>query len=390
MRTLATGSPTSVRLCPPYLGVGKAAQRWVGSANPAYTPHMTKRFLTFAAASVFLLAGSQSASFAQDSLAEESGQGKHAIVLVSGTAATTPFTTPSQACGSGFSAGNTWAYLRDYLVDRGYPVYTAPASVGGSKVVETKDAYAGPFGDCPEQLPASMTINAVGSVDRSGASLSRFIKYLNTEYGVTRVDVVGHSLGGVIGRAGIREVRLNELPVTVTSYTTIGSPWDGTQIASLDSQDPLKGCDGAAICEGFVSDLLRVPGIAMLIATLNPEDEPIWNQSQVGVLDGIPVTLIAGTYFTKKDGSAKRWPNDGVIERTSALATKTPNSVIPHRTCFAFPMTHSLFISQAIDLPDSKALTWNPRVGATIAQAIDNAPTALLGPNRQGCPKARR
>lgn len=128
----------------------------------------------------------------------------------------------------------------------------------------------------------------------------------------------------------------------------------------------------------------------MLIATLNPEDEPIWNQGQEGVLDGIPVTLIAGTYFTKKGGSAQRWPNDGVIERTSALATKTPNSVIPHRTCFAFPLTHSLFISQAIDLPDSKALTWNPRVGATIAQAVDNAPTALSGPNRQGCPKARR
>lgn len=358
--------------------------------NAAYTLYMTKRFVALAAASVFLLAGAQSPSFAQDSPTQDSNAGKRAIVLVSGTAATTPFTTPSQACGSGFSAGNTWAYLRDYLVDRGYPVYTAPASVGGSKVVETQDAYAGPFGDCPEQLPASMTVNAIGSVDQSGANLSRFIKHLNTEYGVTRVDVVGHSLGGVIGRAGIREVRLNEVPVTVTSYTTIGSPWDGTQIASLDSQNPLKGCDGQAICEGFVGDLLRVPGIEMLIANLNPENEPIWNQRQVGVLDGIPVTLIAGTYFTKKGGNPKRWPNDGVIERTSALATKTPNSIIPHRTCFAFPLTHSLFISRAIGIPDSKALTWSPRVGARIAQAFDNAPAALLGPNRQGCPKARR
>ena len=313
---------------------------------------------------------------------------KRAVVLVSGTAATTPFTTPSQACTTGYSAGNTWAYLRDYLVDRGLQVYTAPSSIGGVPVTETKDAYAGPFGNCPGQLPASMTINAIGAVDQGGANLARFIKYLNTEFGVNSVDLVGHSLGGLFGRSGIREVLLNETPVTVRSYNTLGSPWDGTQIANLtDLKKPLAGCDSEPICEGFVSQLLSVPGIGILISTLSPKNEPVWNQSQIGVLDGIPVTMIAGTYFTKKGGSPKRWPNDGVIERRSALGYATSNAVVPLRRCMSFPLTHSIFVSKALGIADNKALTWNPRVGAALTNAINSA---LSQPNRQGCPSAAK
>lgn len=343
---------------------------------------MSRALLATALSALLALGGSAAAH-----AADTPQPAKRAVVLVSGTAATTPFTTPTQACSTGYSAGNTWAFLRDYLVQRGYQVYTAPASIGGVKVTETKDPYAGPFSGCPAQLPSTMTINGIGAVDQSGANLARFIRYLNTQYGITSVDVVGHSLGGLIGRAGIREVKLNAVPVTVTSYTTLGSPWDGTVVANLDPSTPLKGCDGAKVCEGFITSLLAVPGIQMLIANLSVLNEPVWNQGQIGVLDGVPVTLIAGSYFTKKGGSASRWPNDGVIERISALATATPDAVIPHRTCAVFPLTHSIFVSKAVGIADAKALTWNPQVGARLAQAIDAAPTALSRANRVGCPK---
>lgn len=69
----------------------------------------------------------------------EAKSGQRVVVLVSGTAATTPFTTPKRACRTGFSAGNTWEFIRDYLVKKGYKVYTAPASIGGKKVKETSD-----------------------------------------------------------------------------------------------------------------------------------------------------------------------------------------------------------------------------------------------------------
>jgi triacylglycerol lipase len=310
-----------------------------------------------------------------------------AVVLVSGVGANTPFTTPDHPCRTGFSAGNTWAYLRDYLVDRGYAVYTMPASVGGQKVVETTDTYSGPFGDCPTQLPARMTSNAIGPVDRSASSVARFIQHLHDRYGVKSVDVVGHSLGGVIARAGVREVRLNHVPVRVRSYTTIGSAWEGVMLAApITPGKPLSACDGLKVCEGFLKDLLPIPGIGILISTMAPENEPIWNQAQVGALDGIPVTLIGGSYFTKPGGRPDKWPNDGPVQLRSALATETPDNVIPHRACFQFPLTHSLFVSREIGAADDTALTWNPDVAATLQHAIDTAGTALKEPNRVGCP----
>jgi len=310
-----------------------------------------------------------------------------AVVLVSGVAATTPFTTPWSACTSGFSAGNTWAYLRDYLVARGYRVFTAPASVGGAKVVETADPYAGPFAGCPKQLPAEMTINAIGTVDRSASNVARFVKYLHDRYGVTSVDVIGHSLGGVIGRAAIREVRLNRLPVRVRSYSTLSSPWDGVMLADpIDPADPLSACDGLQICEVFLEALLPLPGIDMLVSNIDPKNLPTWNQAQIGALDGIPVTLVGGSYFTKPGGIVSKWPNDGAIQLRSSLATEAPDAVIPHRTCHAFPLTHSIYVSRGIGAADDTAITWNPAVGAVLTAAIDRAGTALKGPNRIGCP----
>ena len=313
--------------------------------------------------------------------------GQRAVVLVSGVAATSPFTTPKGPCKSGYSGGNTWAYLRDYLVKRGYKVYTAPASLGGQKVVETNSEYDGPFARCPKQLPAKMTSNAIGPVDRSASSVARFIKYLHDKYGVTSADVVGHSLGGLIGRAAIREVRLNGIPVKIRSYTTLGSPWDGAMLADpIDPADPASACDGSPVCEAFLAPLMDIPGIDMLVANLNPRNTAVWNRSQVGALDGIPVTMIAGSYFTKPGGITSKWPNDGAIQWSSALGDDTPDNVAPHRTCFSAPLTHSLFVSKGISAPDNTALTWNAGVGKWVQKAIDGAGTALKKPNRVGCP----
>lgn len=310
-----------------------------------------------------------------------------AVVLVSGTAATTPFTTPTRACRRGYSAGNTWAFLRDYLVQRGYQVYTAPASVGGGVVQETSNEYDGPFADCPRQLPGSMTINGIGSVDQSAANLARFIRYLGEVHGVRSVDIVGHSLGGYIGRAGIRELRYNRVPVLVRSYATLGSPWDGAMLADpLDPADPLSACDGLPVCRGFLGALLPIPGIDILVANLALENAPVWNHYQRGALDGIPVTLVGGAQFTKEGGLSSKWPNDGAIQLRSALGAETPDAVLPHRRCHQFPMTHSLFVSLASGLPADTALTWSAAVGDVLARSFADADRALRMPNRIGCP----
>lgn len=328
-----------------------------------------------------------SPALAADATAAKSGQ--RAVVLVSGVAATTPFTYPGHPCKTGYSGGNTWAYLRDYLSKRGYKVYTAPASVGGQKVVETKSDYDGPFSKCPKQLPSKMTSNAIGPVDRSASSVARFIDYIHDKYGVTSADVVGHSLGGLIGRAAVREVRLNEVPVKVRSYTTLGSPWDGAMLADpTNPADPLSACDGSPVCEAFLAPLQQIPGIDMLVANLNPKNTAVWNRNQIGALDGIPVTMIAGSYFTKPGGMPSKWPNDGAIQEVSALGATTPDSVVPHRRCFSRPLTHSLFVSRGIGAADNTALTWNADVAGMVRGAIDGAGSALKKPNRIGCPAA--
>lgn len=311
---------------------------------------------------------------------------KRVVVLVSGTAATTPFTTPKHACKTGFSAGNTWEFIREDLTDRGYKVFTAPASINGVKVKETSSENDGPFGKCPDQLAAKMTINSVGPVDRSASSLARFLKYLNKNYGVTNVDLVGHSLGGFIGRAGIREVELNKIPVTFNSYATLGSPWTGTYMAAPpDPADPMSACHGFPVCEAFIGPLMQVPGIDMLIAMLNPKNTPTWNANQKGFLDGIPVSLFAGTYFTQLGGSPDMWPNDGVAQVSSATAEGVPSKVLPHSRCYVYPLTHSLFVSRGINQPDNTSLTWNSDVAADLAKSIDGAAKALKKKNRIGC-----
>ncbi len=71
----------------------------------------------------------------------------HAVVIVSGGDATSPFTTPDQACATGLAAGNTDTAIREYLLKQGYNVYTSPAMAGRGQVVD--QTGFGPFGVCP-------------------------------------------------------------------------------------------------------------------------------------------------------------------------------------------------------------------------------------------------
>ncbi|MBU3751604.1 MAG: hypothetical protein FGM52_14380, partial [Mycobacterium sp.] len=73
-----------------------------------------------------------------------------AVVVVSGGDAVSPFTTPDQACATGLAAGNTDTAIREYLLGKGYTVYTAPAMNGRGQVVDQQGF--GAFGVCPVTL----------------------------------------------------------------------------------------------------------------------------------------------------------------------------------------------------------------------------------------------
>ncbi len=111
-----------------------------------------------------------------------------------------------------------------------------------------------------------------------------------------------------------------------------------------------------------------------------------WNEFQSGVLDKIPVVVIGGAKFTKPGQvNPAVWPNDGLVALQSALATNISDPVLPHRRCYTFDDTHSIYVSNLAGLDWKTALTWDPRVFDVVHRAIEDAPKALEGPDRDGC-----
>ena len=365
------------------------------------SPIVPRRTRNLSRAMVFLRVNAAAATIASLVLAgcstatTPSGQAvSRAVVIVSGGGAISPFTTPDQACSdeNGFlPAGNTDSALREYLLERGKQVYTAPAMVPWGTVADPDPKSFAPFKDCPIVLPESMTIMSAGDIDESGEKLARFIGYLHSEYGITDVDLVGHSNGGLYSRAATRILKQTDAPVTVRSLTMIGTPNNGSVPGSYTWGEFSKAdCRGNKFCETFNDSWLNYAAQSDL--GLNREDTmryldgpPGWNPAQAGYLEGIPVTLLAGTYFSADGGDARMWPYDGITSRYSAWAEGVSDEVIPWRTCWQGPLTHSIFVSNAAGLPWDTALTWNSEALARVNQALDEADTGLSKPNRQGC-----
>ena len=334
---------------------------------------------------IFVLAGCGSDS------QTEKRPASTAVVIVSGGDATSPFTTPDQACATGLAAGNTDTALREYLLSKGYTVYTSPAMAGRGQVVD--QTGFGPFGVCPVTLPENMTVDSTGSIDTAGEHLARFLNWLHTDKGVNEIDFVGHSMGGLYSRAAIRVLTSTNSPIKVRSLTTIGTPWQGSYLSDYaNGLVPLSDCKGDTFCEtsmkGMADEVKRLmagSGREVNQGFLMGKDG--WNEYQSGVLNKIPVVLIGGKKFMK-DGqvNAAVWPNDGIVALQSALAKSISDSVLPHRRCYTFDDTHSIYVSNLAGLEQKTALTWDTQVLDVVHQAIDGAPKALDGANRDGCP----
>ena len=297
----------------------------------------------------------------------------------------TPFTTPTEACTGGLSAGNTYGFLRDGLVAQGFKVYTQPVAPGGVPVPATANDTDGPFSNCPEQLPAALTINSIDSPELGGERMADFIGYLHDTYGVNQVDLVGHSLGGIFVRNGIRVLEQRNSPVKVRSLSTLSSPWEPVMPAN-PLNDPKAACDGQMVCQAFAEAMLKVPSAQAIVKALNASEFDPWTQQQAGVLDGIPVTLMGGAYFTKPLGNPDKWPNDGIVQLSASLARKVPDTVIPIRSCFTEAATHSAVISKEIKDDPGTGVTWNDTSVNIIANAVRVAGTPQQLANRLGCP----
>ena len=319
--------------------------------------------------------------------ASGSAKSSRAIVIVSGGGAISPFTTPTQACKTGYAAGNTDTFMRSFFLKRGYRVFTSPAMAGRGKVVE-QPGEGGPFGKCPKALPSYMPVNSAGDIELAGTSLAAFVRFLNRKHGVKEIDFVAHSMGGLFSRSAIHYLQETGSPVKVRSLNTMGTPWGGAIFGdSPDPGNPKAACDGFAVCEALIDVFgSRAP---VILTEMKSAYMAELNNDNAGVLKKVPVTMVAGDYFQKDGGTPRVWPNDGIVTVDSAMARAASDAVINHRRCHLLPGgTHSIYISKEVGLPDDTGITWNSQVGAWLLDAIRNSSKALRQPNRVGCPSA--
>ncbi len=293
-------------------------------------------------------------------------KGSRAVVLVSGLATQTPFTTSQEACGDGLSAGDSVSALRDELVRFGEQVFSAPAQIGVGQVTSTTGL--GASADCPPALPARLTIDTTADIDAGGIRLTRFIDYLHRTYGIQTVDLVGHSMGGLFARAAIGDLQGGE--VSVRSLTTLSTPWTGTFPADYAAGDlPLSACEGQSTCEQVVQDYKQKladsegpDGAANVITTSALQGRTGWNRKQGDDLAGVPVTLIAGDHYRLPGGRAALWPNDALVAARSALARGIAGATLEVRACLVRPDVHTIGIAEQAGLPWTDAITWDPQV----------------------------
>jgi pimeloyl-ACP methyl ester carboxylesterase len=295
-----------------------------------------------------------------------------AVVIVSGGDAISPFTTPSQSCAQGLSAGSTDTALREALLDSGLTVYTSPANAGPGPV--TVDSGFAGFSSPPPQPPESMTVNAVGPIDTAGRQLAAFLRHLAAEFAVSSVDLVGHSMGGLFARAAIRELRSAGHPLETQSLITVGTPWEGSFAADYaNGHVPLSRAEGDQRTESIMTEFKQLNAESSTGAGEQVTRTYLaggWNERQSGILDGIAVTLIGGSYFTHDGGSPDVWPHDGLVAIGSALASTTSAAVLPQRTSHTFDDVHSIYFANQFDLPWERGLTWDPAVLATVAAGL--------------------
>lgn len=301
-----------------------------------------------------------------------------AVVIVSGGAAVSPFTTPDSACAVGLPAGNTGTFLREGLLGCGFEVFTAPATTGPGTAAS--DTLWRGFEQPPEVLPAGLTVNSVGPIDEAGAALAAFLGLLAGRYGYAGFDLVAHSMGGLFGRAALRVLRDAGSAPVIHSLTTIGTPWTGSFAADhlLGDLDPEEagGDPGVeAVLAGFAAEAAATPpgGASEQVTRRHLAGPDGWNARQAGRLDGLTVTLVGGDAFGphRAEGASRRlWPNDGLVALDSALAVDVPTSVLPHRSTHTFADVHSIFFADQFGLPWERALTWDPAVLAVVADTL--------------------
>lgn len=190
-------------------------------------------------------------------------------------------------------------------------------SAGADRTGEvTSTVGIGPSSDCPTPLPATLTIDTTAGIDQGGEHLAAFLNYLHTQHGVTAVQLVSHSMGGLFSRSAIGQIGPRPGGLEIRSLTALSTPWTGAFPADYaEGKLPLSACAGERTClqvmtdyKAKLSDVEGPQGAANAIGTSDLQGPTGWNVAQGTDLADIPVTLIGGDHFARSGGSPRSGP----------------------------------------------------------------------------------
>ena len=337
--------------------------------------------------------------------AETSGR---AVVVIEGGGSPHAYTTPWAACDGGRPS-----YVQAML-DAGLPVFTAPG------FGNTYTSTAGESG-CPPQPPTELQWNTSGYPTQAGQAVLGLLGWLNETYGYTTFDLVGYSYGGLVARATVAALKAPPQPgsmaqahsyaqsaidagVTIPSMVTLNSPHLGGPAYDI-AADPARYLRPVAIAWGrefaeasksliAFQQTEGAGSIHVLVTSAHAKRNPrSWDAQQVGVLDGVALTLIAGDYCGRtcgderspRNGSAAAIPRtDGTVPVYSQLMQPCPKtcpappgsvyippgmvpSTVVRRT---FPTVHSTFVTKGLGLPQSLSVSRNPAAIAFLVRTV--------------------
>lgn len=331
-----------------------------------------------------------------------------AVVVIEGGGSPHPYSTPWDACDGGRPA------FVEALRDAGLPVFTAPGF--GNRAPST----AGRTG-CPPQPPLVVQWNTSGYPTQAGQAVLGFLGYLNAAYGYTTFDLVGYSYGGVVARAVVAALKQPPAPdtmapafsyaqaaieagVTIPTIVTMNSPHLGApsyDVAFNPSryEAKVKKAWGAQYARtGRALRVFELRGGAGAIQVLRTSgharaNPASWDARQVGLLDGVALTLIAGDYCGRTcvpgrldpGPGGREWPRtDATVPVYSQLILPCPDQcpappgsvyippgMVPDGTVRkTFPTVHSTYDAQRLGLPASLSVSKNPEAIAYLVATV--------------------
>jgi triacylglycerol esterase/lipase EstA (alpha/beta hydrolase family) len=136
----------------------------------------------------------------------------------------------------------------------------------------------------------------LGDIADTAQALNTFADQVRAQTGAARVDLIGHSQGGIVGRYYIKNLGG---AAEVDSMISLGAPHYGTAVANLAKLLGLGNCIGIVACQQMAIG-------SSFLANLNAGDDTIGNVSYTNIVsrfDEIVVPYTTG--FLANDGNNK-------------------------------------------------------------------------------------